>query len=152
VATGGSHLQGTLGGFLTLDVLEVAKILGFAGGRRLRARQQLGATEMTEDLDDVVGLAHRPARKLDFGERTMGGGPNPLDLTRKKLCLHDLYPPAPGGMRNVTPAKGRWGWVDGDDHHCLQVEKSAPRMGPLFRRKLTSSLTVRTAATGQFRK
>jgi hypothetical protein len=58
-----------------------------------------------------------------------------------------------GGMRNVTQAKGRWGWVDGDDgHFASQVEKSAPKMGPLFRRKLTSSLTVRTAATGQLPK
>jgi hypothetical protein len=24
--------------------------------------------------------------------------------------------------RNETPVKGRWGWVDGDDHHGVRVD------------------------------
>jgi hypothetical protein len=40
---------------LALDVLEVGKVLGLAGGRRPRARQELGVAQMIESLDEVVG-------------------------------------------------------------------------------------------------
>jgi hypothetical protein len=43
----------------------------------------------------------------------------------EKISLQDLNPPAPA--RNGTPAKGRWGGVNGDDHHGGRVKASRPQ-------------------------
>jgi hypothetical protein len=82
--------------------------------------------------------ARRPPTQRDSGERTTGvclkdldlfdgGGLKDLDLNESQ---HQPKTFAPGPLppwraRKRDSDQGRWGWVNGDDHHGAQVEMSA---------------------------
>jgi hypothetical protein len=96
----GSHRRkGRWGGSMSMS----------AAAKKYRCRTCAGTHRSIAGKDDGVG-DHHGARV----EMPAAG----------KFSLQDLYPPSP--PRNGTPTKGRWGWVDCDDHHGTQVEMSAP--------------------------
>jgi hypothetical protein len=86
----GSHRRkGRWGGSMSMS----------AAAKKYRCRTCAGTHRSIAGKDDGVG-DHHGARV----EMPAAG----------KFSLQDLYPPSP--PRNGTPTKGRWGWVNGDDH------------------------------------
>ena len=59
MATGGGNLQGTLGRLLALDVAQIDRVRGTRLDLRRRTADHLGALEMVDQREQVIGRDDR---------------------------------------------------------------------------------------------